>query len=82
MSPEEVVRRCDENTIGVVPTLGVTYTLHYEPVQAVAVALDDFEEESGLDIPDPRRRGQRWLRRSLSSPGGDLGFSNPASQVY
>lgn len=51
MSPEEVVRRCDENTIGVVPTLGVTYTLHYEPVQAVAVALDDFEEESGLDIP-------------------------------
>jgi glutamate decarboxylase len=51
MSPEEVVKRCDENTIGVVPTLGVTYTLQYEPVQAVAQALDDLEEESGLDIP-------------------------------
>jgi glutamate decarboxylase len=51
MSPEEVVKRCDENTIGVVPTLGVTFTLQYEPVQAVAVALDDLEEETGLDIP-------------------------------
>ncbi len=51
MSPEEVVNRCDENTIGVVPTLGVTYTLQYEPVEAVALALDDLEEESGLNIP-------------------------------
>ena len=51
LSPEEVVKRCDENTIGVVPTLGVTYTLQYEPVQAVARALDDLEEETGLDIP-------------------------------
>jgi glutamate decarboxylase len=51
MSPEEVVKRCDENTIGVVPTFGVTYTLQYEPVQAVAQALDDLEEETGLSIP-------------------------------
>jgi glutamate decarboxylase len=51
LSPEEVLRRCDERTIGVVPTLGVTYTLQYEPVQAIATALDDFEEERGIDIP-------------------------------
>src|SRR5580658_913792 len=51
MTPEEVIKRCDENTIGVVPTLGVTYTLQYEPVQAVSMALDDLEEERGLDIP-------------------------------
>jgi len=51
MSPEEVIRRCDENTIGVVPTLGVTYTLQYEPVREIALALDDLEEERGLDIP-------------------------------
>ena len=51
LSPEEVVKRCDENTIGVVPTLGVTYTLQYEPVEQIALALDDFEEESGLSIP-------------------------------
>ena len=51
MSPREVIARCDENTIGVVPTLGVTYTLQYEPVHEVAIALDDLEEERGLDIP-------------------------------
>jgi glutamate decarboxylase len=51
LSPREVVKRCDENTIGVVPSLGVTYTLQYEPVREIAVALDDLEEERGLDIP-------------------------------
>jgi glutamate decarboxylase len=51
MSAEEVIKRCDENTIGVVPTLGTTYTLQYEPVQSIAVALDDLEEEHGLAIP-------------------------------
>jgi glutamate decarboxylase len=51
MSPEEVLKRCDENTIGVVPTLGVTFTLQYEPVREIALALDDFEEEYGIDIP-------------------------------
>jgi glutamate decarboxylase len=51
MSRDEVVKRCDENTIGVVPTLGVTYTLQYEPVREIALALDDLEEERGLDIP-------------------------------
>jgi glutamate decarboxylase len=51
MSPAEVIKRCDENTIGVVPTLGVPFTLQYEPVEAVAMALDDLEEEHGLDVP-------------------------------
>jgi glutamate decarboxylase len=51
MTPEEVVRRCDENTIGVVPTLGLTFTMQYEPVEAVSKALDDLQEKTGLDIP-------------------------------
>ena len=51
MSAEEVQKRCDENTIGVVPTLGLTYTLKYEPVREVATALDNLKEEHGLDIP-------------------------------
>lgn len=51
MSAEEALRRCDENTIGVVPTLGTTFTLQYEPVAEIASALDDLEEETGLDIP-------------------------------
>ncbi len=51
MTPEEVIKRCDENTIGVVPTLGVTFTGQYEPVKAVSDALDVFQAETGLDIP-------------------------------
>lgn len=50
MTPREVVKRCDEHTIGVVPTLGVTFTCQYEPVAAVAKALDELEEKTGLDI--------------------------------
>ncbi len=51
MTPEEVLKRCDENTIGVVPTLGVTFTGQFEPVADVAKALDAYEKETGLDIP-------------------------------
>jgi len=51
MTPEEVLNRCDENTIGVVPTLGVTFTGEFEPVKAVSDALDAYQAETGLDIP-------------------------------
>jgi glutamate decarboxylase len=51
MTPEEVIKRCDENTIGVVPTLGVTFTGEFEPVATVSAALDKYQEETGLDIP-------------------------------
>ena len=51
MNPEEVLARVDENTIGVVPTLGVTFTGQYEPVADVAAALDDLQARTGLDVP-------------------------------
>jgi glutamate decarboxylase len=51
MTPEEVVQRVDENTIGVVPTLGVTFTCQYEPVEAVATALDKLQADTGIDVP-------------------------------
>jgi glutamate decarboxylase len=51
MVPAEVIARCDENTIGVVPTLGVTFTCRYQPVKAVSDALDRLQQETGLDIP-------------------------------
>jgi glutamate decarboxylase len=41
----------DENTIGVVAILGVTYTGMYEPVREIATALDRIQAERGLDIP-------------------------------
>jgi glutamate decarboxylase len=51
MTPEEAIKRIDENTIGVVPTFGVTFTCQYEPVAQIAEALNRFERETGLDIP-------------------------------
>ena len=42
--------RVDENTIMVVPTFGVTYTGAYEPVEAMAAALDQLQADTGLDI--------------------------------
>lgn len=51
MTPDEVVARVDENTIGVVPTFGSTYTGAYEPVAEVHKALDKLHKQTGLDIP-------------------------------
>ena len=51
MGPDEVLARCDENTIMVVPTLGLTMSCQYEPVEAIAHALDQLERDTGLDIP-------------------------------
>ncbi|MDR3601470.1 MAG: glutamate decarboxylase [Desulfosporosinus sp.] len=42
---------CDENTIGVVATLGSTFTGIYEPVQELAKALEVIQNETGWDIP-------------------------------
>ena len=47
----EIEKYVDENTIGVVAILGQTYTGVYEPVQAIAAALDELETRTGLDIP-------------------------------
>ena len=51
LSAEEAVKRCDENTIGVVAILGSTFDGSYEPVQEIAAALDTLEADTGLDIP-------------------------------
>lgn len=40
----------DENTIGVVAIMGVTYTGMYEPVAQIAAALDEIEKSTGLDV--------------------------------
>ncbi|KAJ8141928.1 hypothetical protein OY671_004912 [Metschnikowia pulcherrima] len=41
----------DENTIGVVAIMGVTYTGMYEPVAEIAAALDRIQESTGSDVP-------------------------------
>lgn len=49
--PEDLRKYVDENTIGVVATLGVTFTGVYEPVEALANELDSIENDLGLDVP-------------------------------
>jgi glutamate decarboxylase len=51
LTPDGMLAAVDENTIGVVPVLGVTYNGVYEPVKELAGALDDLEARTGLDIP-------------------------------
>jgi glutamate decarboxylase len=51
MTPEDMLERVDENTIFVVPTLGLTYTGAYEDVLALSNALDELQADSGLDVP-------------------------------
>jgi len=46
----DLSRYVDENTIGVVAILGVTYTGMYEPVEKIAAALDEVEAKTGFDI--------------------------------
>ncbi|MHB1554914.1 MAG: glutamate decarboxylase [Acidimicrobiales bacterium] len=50
LTPEEMASRVDENTICVVPTLGVTYTGSYELVAELSSHLDELEATSGLDV--------------------------------
>ena len=47
----EIEKYVDENTIGVIAILGVTYTGMYEPVEQIAKALDQLQTDTGLDIP-------------------------------
>lgn len=51
MTPQRMLDLVDENTIGVVGILGVTYTGGYEPIADLAAALDNLAETTGLDVP-------------------------------
>ena len=67
MTPEEVIKRCDENTIGGVPTLGVTFTGQFEPVAAVSVRWTTISSKPV------------WISRFMSMvPAG--GFSHPSAR--
>ncbi|HEX3618452.1 MAG TPA: glutamate decarboxylase, partial [Solirubrobacteraceae bacterium] len=51
LNAEEAVKRCDENTIGVVGVLGSTFDGSYEPIKEIAAALDELQARTGLDVP-------------------------------
>ena len=47
----EAVKHVDENTIGVVGILGVTYDGAYEPIKDICDALDAHAKATGVDVP-------------------------------
>jgi glutamate decarboxylase len=51
LDAEQAVKHCDENTIGVAAVLGSTFDGSYEPVKEIAMALDRFEHDSGINVP-------------------------------
>ncbi|MCD4825641.1 MAG: glutamate decarboxylase [Phycisphaerae bacterium] len=77
MNPEEVIKRCDENTIGVVPTLGVTFTCQYEPVKEISNALDRLQKETGLDIPIHVDAASGGFLAPFMDPGLEWDFRLP-----
>jgi glutamate decarboxylase len=50
MDAERMLEAIDENTIGVVPTFGVTYTGNFEYPEPLQDALDKLQKSKGLDI--------------------------------
>ncbi len=50
LTKESMLKYVDENTIGVVTTLGLTFTGEYEPVEELSKALDELEKEKGLNL--------------------------------
>jgi len=51
INAEEVVKRVDENTIGVAVIMGTTFTGQYEPVEEINNALDKLNKETGWEVP-------------------------------
>lgn len=51
INAEEVLKRVDENTIGVVAIMGTTFTGQYEPVEKINKALERLNKKTGWEVP-------------------------------
>ncbi|QNP74710.1 glutamate decarboxylase [Streptomyces roseirectus] len=49
--PAAFADACDEDTVGVITTLGAPEHGRYDPVEGVVAALDELESRRGLDVP-------------------------------
>lgn len=50
MQPEDAIKLCDENTICIVPILGVTITGLNDDVQALDKAVDELNKKTGWEV--------------------------------
>jgi hypothetical protein len=63
--------------VGIFVILGSTYTGHYEPVEEVAKLLDEYEKETGLDIPIHVDGASGALFCPFATPSVKFGFQIP-----
>ncbi len=50
VAPDDVMALVDENTIGVIPILGTTYTGEFEPIKEIHDRVVEYNAEHGTDI--------------------------------
>lgn len=65
---EEALKKCDENTICIVPIAGVTWTGMNDDIEALNDALEEYNSKTGYDIP---------IHVDAASGGFILPFLNP-----
>jgi glutamate decarboxylase len=63
--------------IGIFVILGSTYTGHYEPVEEVAKLLDEYEKETGIDVPIHVDGASGALFCPFATPSVKFGFEIP-----
>ena len=51
VDPDDVMERLDENTIGVIPILGTTYTGEFEPIKEIHDRVVGYNAAHNVDIP-------------------------------
>jgi glutamate decarboxylase len=51
LTADRLMDHVDENTIGVVVVLGSTMDGSYEPVQEICDKLDEYQADTGIDVP-------------------------------
>ncbi len=81
MDPKRMIEACDENTIGVVPTFGVTYTGNYEFPQPLHDALDKFQADTGIDIDMHIDAASGGFLGTVRRPGYRLGLPPAACEI-
>ena len=51
VDPDDVMARVDENTIGVIPILGTTFTGEFEPIKEIHDRVVAHNRDTGADVP-------------------------------
>ena len=77
----ELEKYVDENTIGVVAIMGVTYTGMYEPVAEIAEGARPHPGRDRARHPDPRRRRIRRHDRPVPAAGARVGLPGRAGRL-